>query len=487
MRFFAGKSLAGSAFQAAIIFGNLMMAAALAICAYLGTFSRYLADDYCHTSFLVTSNNIFQATIKNYIGWSDRYSNLFLIQFIDWGGTRGTQWMSTAALVLWVCGLTWLASEFGRSIELKWNPGNNVWVAGLLIFLSLFEAPNLYQVLYWRAGLVTYLAPLVFFVFIAAFILWEIRTGFQKLRLWGAGLVCFGLVFFTGGSSETTSALQIGILVLAFLIVWWLRKGKHRADILILLGVSLVSAILSMLVMALAPGNGVRLNTPTSNIIILIKETLTYTSQFIWLTFRTLPLPSAVAMAAPFLITFLNYYVYKDKLFQIPGSRLWSMAALIPACVFIAIAFSFAPSAYAQSFPVERARFPAVFLLTLSLGMEGMVLGILASRIRVPIKSVYLESVAILVLCLLAIYPLRAAYNIYSAAEPEYHNWSAAWDARQGLIFTEKAQGLQDIVIRQLPGIGYVKELDTRPHFWINRCAAVIYGVHSIAAPQYDP
>jgi hypothetical protein len=306
MRFLAGKGPAVWAYQAAIILGNLTTAAVLFIYAYLGTFSRYLADDYCQSVFLISPGNVFQGTIKSYIVWSDRYSNLFLIQFIEWGGKWGLQLMSAAALILWICGLAWLLSEIGNSAQLKWNPGTNSLIAGLVIFISLLEAPNLYQVLYWRAGLVTYLAPLVFFTYIAAFILWQIRTDFQKLGLFGASLVCFGLILFNGGASETTSALQIGILVIAFLFVWLQGKPNRRAGVLALLGISLTSAVLSMLIMALAPGNGVRLNTPTYDLIVLIRETTIYTAQFIWVTLRTLPLPSAIAVIIPFLVIFIH-------------------------------------------------------------------------------------------------------------------------------------------------------------------------------------
>jgi hypothetical protein len=486
MRFFAGKNWAASVSQAAIILGNLAAAAALLICAYLGTFSRYLADDYCQSVFLIESNT-FQATLKSYIVWSDRYSNLFLIQLVEWGGKWGLQLMSAVTLLLWVVGLTWLVSEIAKSVRLEWNSGNNSWIAGLVILISLIEAPNLYQVLYWRAGLVTYLAPLLIFSYIAAFFLWQVRTGFQKFQLFGIGLVCFVLIFFAGGSSETTSALQICILLIAIFFVWLDKKPAHRREVLIILGVSLTAAVLSMLVMALAPGNGVRLNTPTSNIILLIKQTLVYTAQFIWLTLRTLPLPCAISFAIPFLVTGINFTQAKEQPPRDLPFPLWLPALIVPVILFITIAFSFAPSAFAQSYPVDRARFPAHFLMTLALAAEGGILAMITSRVHFPFRSVYTQFAAGLVLCLLALYPIRAAYNLYSAVEPEYRGWASAWDARQGMIFAEKAGGLQELVVPRLPGIGYVKELDYRPNYWVNRCAEKFYGIQSIKAIRFDP
>jgi len=300
-------------------------------------------------------------------------------------------------------------------------------------------------------------------------------------------MVCFVLIFFAGGSSETTTALQIGILILALFIIILQKKINHRSEVLKLLGVSLAGAILSLLVMVLAPGNGVRLNTPTSNVILLAKETVIYTAQFIWLTLRTLPLPSMISLIIPFLVVNIHCFQDKETQPQIPSSALWLTAAIIPVVLFITIAFSFAPSAFAQSYPVDRARYPAHFLLTLSLAAEGGVLALLTSKIRWPLKPAYLIPGAGLVLCLLALYPVRAAYNLFSVAKPEYQSWAVAWDVRQGQIFTEKAQGIKDLVVPHLPGIGYVKELDASPNYWVNKCAEKFYGIESLKAIRFGP
>jgi hypothetical protein len=487
MRFLNEKNLKGRTYRLAILLGNLSIGSSLIICAYLGTFSRLLADDYCHNNFILYSNNLIQATITSYNTWSDRYSNLLLIQFIEWGGNVGQQLMSAVAILLWLGGLTWLVSEIGKSIHLQWRSLINSWIAGLVIFLSFIEAPNLYQVLYWRSGFVTYLAPLVFFVYVTAFFLWQYRTAFQRFRLLGTGLVCVVLIFIAGGSSETTGALQISILLSCFLIVFLQKRLNQRKEVLWLLGASLASAIFSMVTMALAPGNSVRLRTPTSDLIVLIRQTIIYTAQFIWLTLRTLPLPSAIALLVPFFVVYLHNSQGYETQPQIPNSSLWKTSAMIPVILFIAVAFSFAPSAFAESYPVDRARFPAVFLMTLSLAAEGGVLAILASRFRLPFKSAFIYPAAALGLCLLAIYPIHAVYNLYIVAEPEYRSWAVAWDARQEKMLTDKTGGIQVQVVPRLPGIGYIKELDSSPDYWVNRCAEKFYGIQSIKAIRFDP
>jgi hypothetical protein len=123
----------------------------------------------------------------------------------------------------------------------------------------------------------------------------------------------------------------------------------------------------------------------------------------------------------------------------------------------------------------------------LSLAVEGGVLALLTSKIHLPFKLVYLIPGVALILCLLALYPVRAAYNLFSVAEPEYQSWAVAWDVRQGQIFTEKAQGIKDLVVPHLPGIGYVKELDASPNYWVNKCAEKFYGIESLKAIRFGP
>ncbi len=487
-KFFERKNLMTSLFQVVIILGNLTTMAVLFVYGYIGIFSRYLADDYCHSSSIMTSSNIFDAIVRNYMGWSDRYSNLLFVQLTDLFGKWGIPFMPAVTLILWVIGLSWLLSEIAKTIEMRWNWAITLFISSLAVFLSIFQAPNDYQILYWRAGLVTYLVPLVLFVYLAAFILWQHRLPFWRAhRLW-VGLICFSLTFLAGGSSETTSALQIGILSVAVLAVWLQRAQNRRSDLLIPLGVSLVSAVLSILVMALAPGNSVRLSTHSHrfDLIELGAKSVIFTAQFIWDTLRTLPFPNAISIAIPLLVIYVQFFHNEQKLSKIPSSRIWLAVPLLPVIVFIVTVFSFAPSAYAQSYPEERVRFPARFLMTLALMAEGGFLGILASRIQLFRKAGYANTAAIIALGLLVLYPLRVAFTVY-ANVPEYSQRATAWDARQRQILSEKALGKQDIVVPQLPGIAYLKELDTSPNYWVNRCAATFYGVDSISAPQYTP
>jgi hypothetical protein len=49
-----------------------------------------------------------------------------------------------------------------------------------------------------------------------------------------------------------------------------------------------------------------------------------------------------------------------------------------------------------------------------------------------------------------------------------------------------KAQGQIDLLIPQLDGVYGIKEMDVEATHWVNRCAAVYYGVNSIRAIPPD-
>ncbi|NOY98811.1 MAG: hypothetical protein GXP40_06365 [Chloroflexi bacterium] len=118
--------------------------------------------------------------------------------------------------------------------------------------------------------------------------------------------------------------------------------------------------------------------------------------------------------------------------------------------------------------------------MTGALVLEGALFGLLVSQIRLTARFSAALAASVL-LGLSALYPLRAAWQAYQTV-PEYQARAAAWDARDAQIWADKGQGMLDIEVIQLPGVARVKELDTDPDHWVNRCAARYYDVNSISA-----
>jgi hypothetical protein len=238
--------------------------------------------------------------------------------------------------------------------------------------------------------------------------------------------------------------------------------------------------------MAFSPGTLNRLGrimnqSPIYNPIELSMQVIVVTFQFLRDAIITAPLPALIVILIPFGIM---YFQNVDG--SAPGVSTSSLRVAIVLTVlamFISIGFSFAPSTFVRSFPVARARFAAQFVMTFSLALSGGLLGILASRLHVPLKINMIRSAILLLLgLLLIVYPLRAGMKIYSSTY-EYRYFAAAWDERDAYIRKSVSEGAKDLVVVQLDSMGGVGEYKGNERHWINRCAADFYGLDTLTAP----
>ena len=100
-------------------FGVIAVTVTLAVYAYLGFFSRYMADDYC---LLVDLNagNIFVSSWKKYLFKSNRFSNLFVLGLWELF-PHNIAFVPALHIILWVVGLYWLLNELNKLFELKFE------------------------------------------------------------------------------------------------------------------------------------------------------------------------------------------------------------------------------------------------------------------------------------------------------------------------------------------------------------------------------
>ena len=486
MHFFRRITSIDGLFQTITVLHCLAVAVVLLTYAYGGLFSRYLADDYCASVLLLSSPTLFDSTLAGYNTWFNAYSILLFVQLVDWAGIWGFRLMSGVTILLWTACLTWLFFEISRMVKLRLGFAIHLWLAGSVVFLSLYQAPSLYQILYWRTSLIPYTLPLVFFIGIAAFLLRYARQPYQKSRALWAGAITLLLVFITSGLGETTSAMQIGLLLVAVLIVWLTITLHGRKDLLYILLASLGIAMASLLLIAFSPGTINRLDrimnqSPLYNPVTLSIQTLTYTGEFLRDHIKSAPLPVLIMIVIPFAALYLQRPedTEEDK---IPSSVLRLAVLLVPLLMIVAIGFSFAPSAFVRSFPVARARFASIALLTFCLALEGGLLGILASRLRSMAGMMFFRYALVALLAVLVYYPLRVTPRVY-AATYENQNFAMAWDERDAVIRQAIAEGATDLVVVQLDSIGGVGEYKGNETDWINRCAARFYGLNTLRAP----
>ena len=466
---------------------------ALGLYAYVATFARPLGDDYCFSAWNQGVGPLIGGLYKYYTT-SNRFSNQFIVYLSDIFGPRGVGWLSLFVMLLWPLALTLLLSEISRALRIRWNLWTAILLAELIALVSYYSAADLFQSVYWRPGLMTYFLPLVLFAFVFIGILRGARMAAGRAALSGSeghGKVndgraslwlitaLFFVALFNGGLSETVGALHITILGLALVGVFLWNKGPSRRAALALITSALAGALMAMAFMFRAPANEFRMETGTAPTLaeVLIR-TFTFGVQFLLEAARLLKQPALFSLGSGALI---GYTCVKFGGVDSPSARkTWLALFIVPLLTYLLIIASFAPSAYGQSYPAGRVRFPAHVLFTIALLLEGGLAGLLFSRINL---SRWATALAVLALVLGAVYPLWMIRNNRGLL-PEYKTRAAQWDFRDARIRELAASGERDITVWQLPGVGNVKDLDTRAAHWVNYCAAIYYGVDSISAPQ---
>jgi len=453
----------------------------LVIYAYLGTFSRHLADDYCAVDFIRT--DFFTALWINYTNVSDRFSNFMLITFSEVVNPRTVAVLPALMLTLWVVGIAWLLYEASRFSGKAWDKSIILALTFLLVFFALLQAPNRFQILYWRSSMSAHFAPLVFMPYLASSILRSIFAAEKTPTAFWVYPLIFFASFILGGFSEPTALVTISLLAVAIFSAWQWMKRPTRGAALTLLTLSFTGAVLALAVMAISPANSFRLdNAVPPTIPVLFSRTFSYGFYFILNSFKTLPLPTFFTVLMPFLIFYNLYAPPTPALTLAQRKRALIILAAVPILSYLLIVASFLPSVYGQSFPVERARFTGQLCLVAGLMIEAALLGSLSAQFRSRIiEALNLKLVSAIFLAVAAFYPLRAAW-ISLADVPVYRQRAVWWDERETRIYQLIEQGQTDIIVQQFDGVEGVKELDVNANHWANRCAAKYYGLDSIRA-----
>jgi hypothetical protein len=479
---FHQNSLNSRAFDIALGTGIFATSIALALYGSLGTFSRYGSDDYCLSAFFYREGNFLQLMVERYMSSSSRYTNILFIGLADkFLGWYNVAILPPLMLALFVLGTYLFLREIVRFASWNWSRLLILFLALLVVYFSVLQAPGFYEVLYWRAGMISHFAPVVFLTFLGAFLVREIRRAAERSPSIWTYLLCFLGAIVVGGFSEPPLTMLITVLVLGLAAVLaWDHSPARRAR-LRMLSWTLAGSILSLSILALAPANSIRLGTPPPGLVELVFKTLKFPMEFIVDIFRSMPLTTLVNFFLP-AVLFYVHYSRQDQLIA-PSRSKWILPAIAAVSLlsYLLIAASFAPSVYGQSYPVPRARFSGRVVLTCALMVNGALIGMLAAQIRTRrTLAVVLSSLVVLGLILLSLYPLRTASRLV-ADIPTYRQRAANWDAREAIIRDLQASGERDLTVPFL-STELLQDIGDHSEFRLNRCASLLYDVNSIEA-----
>ncbi len=448
---------------------------ALLLFIYIGTFSRFIADDYCSAN-LLRNHSFWEAQWLSYTTWSNRYATMLVTSLIDPLDTVGIRLLPALLILGLTAGLYWLLRRIALHTRYP-VPGLFLYIlAGLSVYFSLYTTPNLFQSYYWRSGNITYALPAVGLTALLAVLLSQ--SG--RVRPWWQ-LILVGLfAFFLAGFSETNAALLIAVLFLGTGVSLLLRyRAGHPQINQAAWVVALAGALAGLAAVYLAPGNAVRLEQMPEppSFFEWLGLSFRYAYDYLFYGVTSYIVPRAISFAFGLaLATQIDWTGIK------PG-RLGFALGIGLVFLFLLTAACVAPSVYAQhAYPEDRAMTSANILLSTAVIGAGFLTGILLRTFALKIREVNPLRIRLAGAVMLAIFTVYVIYSGYQVTGriDEYRQHAEQWDQRAGQIEQFRRAGDLNPRVTALDSFYAVQEISGDPDLWVNQCAAGYYELESV-------
>ena len=454
----------------------------IALHIYIGSFNRMLGDDYC-TTYMAERLGLLRSIWYWYISWHGRYAANAADWLISLSGPEGYAVHTFIFLSTWIVFAILAvkkALDFRGYVSFKLLAA--LLLAVFLVFTTLTLTPDILESLFWWGGVRSYLSPLILVVLYFALYFHFLSSPWTRLQtnLWL--LFSFGLAFFMGGFSETFTP----VLVLLFAVMlggtWLFIKSSSKVNATLFLGAGFMGALLSLIVMVLAPGNAVRrayFPVPPDVFTIL---RIAFTS---YLTFLYNLLVSSYSLTALLGATLGSVWLGM-KLNRISGvATLHGQWIVIILFVGFILAFACFPTAvYATSEPPPgRTLITPAFILVVCFLVSSFVLGEwLANHIdqRLSWPSVLLPMIA----GVLIVYSSWNGSQRLYAMRDEHILFAQRWDEVDAQIKVAKKSGLQEVRIPSMTNWADAEYPTDNPKYWPNVCYSKFYDINIIAPPR---
>jgi hypothetical protein len=467
----------------------IFLGAALLAHAYVGFFTRYMADDYC-VAGTIRSSGLLLTQKSFYLGWSGRYSFTFVAGVFSLIGPRIVPLLPALALLMMLAALTWAIFPLlsGRSRRQPFL--SSLVLAELIVFVTVTDNPGgVYEALYWQTGMLTYWLPLILMIVWLGLI---IRVDRQKERRAGAlQLVsCVALTFIAGGFNETYAVVQICAILIAIVWCGW----RRLINLIRLLGAGLIGAIIALAVLALAPGNHVReaQYPPHPNWLIVIESSVRSAFKFLFVepNYPATSLYRVLLLVIPALMAIFLKAPDLDPAASplsttIKNRTQLDTVILLPLSGFLVLVACFAPAMWAMSKqPPPRALLVPEFVMVCLMVAWSYSVGQLIKRFQANLgnrRLPLLTAVLAVLAAVLTIFPLVAARNTL-ARVGRVKALAAIWDRQDQEIRAAATRRETDLTVPVMHNIGGTDLMTPDPKWYVNQCVAAFYGVKTITA-----
>jgi len=486
-----------------VVFTFACLALTAAFFGYIvtGTFMRLSGDDYCYNA-VEREQGFWQTQRYSYLYETAFGSNGFSLTLASSlsseVGTISSRILPGLVLILWLIGGYLLVREVSRILirehSCKWGFSTLeiLLVAGITTFFTLYLAPDLGQILYWRSGLVTYWLPLTFISYMTAFFISVVQSQYQK---WWTWIALFLLAFVGGGFSEAVTPMQLGLysLVLVSVLAMSLIRRQGYQWILKPLSAVMLGTLLALVIMILSPVNNLRQQglPPPPGFVRLVGMSLENAFVFYKISLYKQLAPNVLCGLAALAIA---YIVHIRQPEQTPhSSDPFPITRVILAFVgliivgYLLIVCVMAPVAYGiSSYPDLRTLIAPRWIMVMQIISLGWLAGLVISRwLKARPRAIQPANItAMIIIICVGVLAISAAKDIYTQV-PRYQRWATYWDMRDNQILLARQEGQTVVQVMEIdhiiPGIS---ELGADPFFWYNMCAARYYGIERIYANQ---
>jgi hypothetical protein len=457
--------------------------------AYLGFYSRYMADDFSALK-PVRTHGFVAAQILWYRGWTGRFSFTFLYGLMALLGPATPRFIPALLLILWFSGAAWAIYQI-QCLAGRVSTVRAALFAGLLIWATLETAPNVSQSLYWQNSALTHTTPFILLSLYIGLISRGMRERHKGFS-YKFNLVCAGTVtFLAGGLSDTYVVMQSFALILFLLALEIFAAADLKSRLRPFLITGLIGALLSLAIVALAPGNSIRRAYFPRQFVgwDILAVTVSYSVRFLAKLVLTHPITFLTVLLLPLLIAFRD--------FSRGYERGWNrrlcirLLMMIPVAVFLLIMCCTGTSVYAIWVMLpERAQSLLSLIFVCGTALWGRAAGeYLAGKLLTRHENKQrISRIAMLALLLLVLSPLVSFFSIFGLRQQAL-GFAADWDKQDSELKTAKQRGVTDVVVPQIGDfqsrIGKGPSdlhLRTDPEFWINQTIATYYGLRSVRA-----
>ena len=458
------------------IFLSLLLAlfcAPLALHIYLGSHSRFLADDFC-SSAVARSQGILRGSLYWYNNWNGRYSANFLDSLFGYIGPGATPFATGLVVTAWLIVLAIAVRQITRDLLESWI------IAAMILFAVLHLIPQVGQSLYWGQGMRSVVPPLILGTVYIALIAKRNKST-DRVTSWSvisAGL----LTFIAVGFAETYFAVQTAAIVFALVIPALFKSyaPENRRNYFLTLIAGLVGSLAGGLLMFVAPGNKFRQSAfpPPPPIPELLRISLRGMREFFELS--VLGPDTWYVWVGLILCGFIFGLRVFQRREESARRDVWSLLWL-PVVGFVLLLACWVPMAWGTSLTLAYRTFiiPAYVLVCLVTSW-AYIAGQLSRRAFVPDRTPVVAT-AVIVLLAFGIFAASMSRKTWRRQRALFIGYARRWDERDQMIQRAKSQGLPYAQVLRQHNWGGLEEVAVDPKItWLTKCVSDYYGINVI-------